>query len=203
MPTDLPNLLTISRIAAIPLLVLLAALRTPVGDAAACAVFAIAAITDYFDGKIARERKLISAFGRMLDPIADKLLVGSALMLLAGLERLSPLGLLPAIVILLREILVSGLREFLAGLSVGLPVTRLAKWKTGMQMAALGTLLAGDTGARALGLGFLPVSLLGEAMLWAAAVLTLVTGWDYLRAGLRHAEEQDVARSAGENLPPP
>ena len=201
MPTDLPNLLTISRIAAIPLLVLLAALRTPVGDAAACAVFAIAAITDYFDGKIARERKLISAFGRMLDPIADKLLVGSALMLLAGLERLSPLGLLPAIVILLREILVSGLREFLAGLSVGLPVTRLAKWKTGMQMAALGTLLAGDTGARVLGLGFLPVSLLGEAMLWAAAVLTLVTGWDYLRAGLRHAEEQDVARS-GENLPP-
>ena len=202
MPTDLPNLLTISRIAAIPLLVLLAALRTPVGDAAACAVFAIAAITDYFDGKIARERKLISAFGRMLDPIADKLLGGSALMLLAGLERLSPLGLLPAIVILLREILVSGLREFLAGLSVGLPVTRLAKWKTGMQMAALGTLLAGDTGARVLGLGFLPVSMLGEAMLWAAAVLTLVTGWDYLRAGLRHAEEQDVARSAGENLPP-
>jgi cardiolipin synthase len=202
LPTDLPNLLTISRIAAIPLLVLLAALRTPVGDTAACAVFAIAAITDYFDGKIARERKLISAFGRMLDPIADKLLVGSALMLLAGLERLSPLGLLPAIVILLREILVSGLREFLAGLSVGLPVTRLAKWKTGMQMAALGTLLAGDTGARVLGLGFLPVSLLGEAMLWAAAVLTLVTGWDYLRAGLRHAEAQDDARAGGENLPP-
>jgi cardiolipin synthase len=202
LPTDLPNLLTISRIAAIPLLVLLAALRTPVGDTAACAVFAIAAITDYFDGKIARERKLISAFGRMLDPIADKLLVGSALMLLAGLERLSPLGLLPAIVILLREILVSGLREFLAGLSVGLPVTRLAKWKTGMQMAALGTLLAGDTGARVLGLGFLPVSLLGEAMLWAAAVLTLVTGWDYLRAGLRHAEAQDGARAGGENLPP-
>jgi cardiolipin synthase len=202
LPTDLPNLLTISRIAAIPLLVLLAALRTPVGDTAACAVFAIAAITDYFDGKIARERKLISAFGRMLDPIADKLLVGSALMLLAGLERLSSLGLLPAIVILLREILVSGLREFLASLAVGLPVTRLAKWKTGMQMAALGTLLAGDTGARFLGLGFLPVSMIGEAMLWAAAVLTLITGWDYLRAGLRHAEEQDGARAARENHPP-
>jgi cardiolipin synthase len=202
LPTDLPNLLTISRIAAIPLLVLMAALRTPWADAGACAVFAIAAITDYFDGKIARERKLISAFGRMLDPIADKLLVGSALMLLAGLERLSPLGLLPAIVILLREILVSGLREFLASLAVGLPVTRLAKWKTGMQMAALGTLLAGDTGARFLGLGFLPVSMIGEAMLWAAAVLTLITGWDYLRAGLRHAEEQDGARAARENHPP-
>ncbi len=202
MPTDLPNLLTLSRIAAIPLLVLLAALRTPWGDVGACAIFCIAAITDYFDGKIARERKLISAFGRMLDPIADKLLVGSALMLLAGLERLSPWGLLPAIVILLREILVSGLREFLAGLAVGLPVTRLAKWKTGVQMVALGILLAGDTAAGALGVGFLPVSEIGEALLWAAAVLTLITGWDYLRAGLRHAEAQDMARASGEHRPP-
>jgi len=185
-----------SRIAAIPLLVLLAALRTPWGDAAACLVFSVAAITDYFDGKIARERKLISAFGRMLDPIADKLLVGAALMLLAGLGRLTGWGLLPAIIILLREILVSGLREFLAELRVGLPVTKLAKWKTGMQMGALGTLLAGDTAARVLGLSFLPVSLIGEAMLWAAAVLTLVTGWDYLRAGLRHAEAQDTLKQA-------
>ena len=196
MPTDLPNLLTLSRIAAIPLLVLLAALRTPWGDVAACAVFSAAAITDYFDGKIARERKLISAFGRMLDPIADKLLVGAALMLLAGLGRLTGWGLLPAIVILLREILVSGLREFLAELRVGLPVTKLAKWKTGMQMGALGTLLAGDTAARVLGLGFLPVSGIGEAMLWVAAVLTMVTGWDYLRAGLRHAEAQDTLKQA-------
>ncbi|MBO1076469.1 CDP-diacylglycerol--glycerol-3-phosphate 3-phosphatidyltransferase [Roseomonas marmotae] len=194
MPTDLPNLLTLSRIAAIPLLVLLACLHTPWGDAGACAVFSAAAITDYFDGKIARDRKLVSAFGRMLDPIADKLLVGAALMLLAGLERLSPWGLLPAIVILLREILVSGLREYLAALAISLPVTRLAKWKTGFQMGALGTLLAGDTAARVLGLGFLPVSAIGEAMLWVAAVLTLVTGWDYLRAGLRHAEAQDISR---------
>ena len=188
MPTDLPNLLTLSRIAAIPLLVLLAAFRTPWGDVAACAVFSAAAITDYFDGKIARERKLISAFGRMLDPIADKLLVGAALMLLAGLGRLTGWGLLPAIVILLREILVSGLREFLAELRVGLPVTKLAKWKTGFQMGALGTLLAGDTAAGVLHLSFLPVSLIGEAMLWIAAGLTLVTGRDYLFAGLRHAE---------------
>jgi cardiolipin synthase len=191
LPTNLPNLLTLARIAAIPLLVLAAAFRTPWGDVAACAVFAAAAITDYYDGKIARERQLISSFGRMLDPIADKLLVGAALMLLAGLERLSPWGLLPAIVILLREILVSGLREYLAGLAVSLPVTNLAKWKTGAQMGALGTLLAGDTAAHVLYLGFLPVGFIGEAMLWAAAVLTLVTGWDYLRAGLRHAEAQD------------
>jgi cardiolipin synthase len=196
LPTDLPNLLTLSRIAAVPVLVLLAALQTPWGDVAACALFSAAAITDYFDGKIARERQLISAFGRMLDPIADKLLVAAALMLLAGLSRLSLAGLLPAIVIMLREILVSGLREYLASLAVGLPVTRLAKWKTGVQMTALGVLLAGDSGAAVLGLGFLPIGWIGEALLWLAAVLTLFTGWDYVRAGLRHAEAQDMAREA-------
>jgi cardiolipin synthase len=122
----------------------------------------------------------------MLDPIADKLLVGATLMALAGMGRLADHGLYPAIVIMCREILVSGLREYLAGLSVGLPVTRLAKWKTGLQMAALGTLLAGDTGAGVLGLSALPVGMIGTAMLWAAAILTLITGWDYLMAGLRH-----------------
>ena len=194
MLTDLPNLLTLSRIAAIPLLVVLAAWRTPLTDFAACAVFSGAAITDYFDGKLARERRQISDIGRMLDPIADKLLVGAALMLLAGLGRLSPWGLYPAIVILLREILVSGLREYLAGLRVGLPVTGLAKWKTGFQMGALGTLLAGDESAELLRLAFLPVSIIGEAMLWVAAALTLWTGWDYLTAGLAHASAPPDAR---------
>ncbi len=197
MLTNLPNLLTLSRILAIPVMVALAALRTPLGDMAACVVFGIAGITDYFDGKIARERQLMSAFGRMLDPIADKLLVAAALMALAGMDRLSPWALFPAIVILLREILVSGLREFLAGLRIGLPVTQLAKWKTGVQMGALGTLLAGDSGAPVVGLGFLPVSLIGEIMLWTAAALTLVTGWDYLIAGLRHAGHAPPGGSGG------
>jgi len=187
LPTDLPNLLTLSRILAIPLLVLLVAIRAPWADMAACALFSAAAITDYFDGKIARDRQATSDFGRMLDPIADKLLVAAALMLLAGFDRLPNWALLPAIVIMLREILVSGLREYLANLRVGLPVTRLAKWKTGFQMGALGTLLAGDSGAQVIGLGFLPVGLIGEAMLWTAAGLTLVTGWDYLATGLRAA----------------
>jgi cardiolipin synthase len=187
MLTDLPNLLTISRIAAIPLLVLFVAFRTPLSDFLACLTFAAAAITDYFDGRLARERHQISDLGRMLDPIADKLLVGASLILLAGQNRLSTLGLYPAIVILLREILVSGLREYLAGLRVGLPVTALAKWKTGVQMGALGTLIAGDDTAALLHIGFLPVSFIGETMLWAAAALTLWTGWDYLTAGLRHA----------------
>ncbi len=196
MPTDLPNLLTLSRIAAIPLLVALVALGTAWGDAGACLVFSAAAITDYFDGKIARDRQITSDFGRMLDPIADKLLVGAALMCLAGFERLPNWSLLPAIVILLREILVSGLREYLAGLRIGLPVTKLAKWKTGFQMGALGTLLAGDTAASVLHLSFLPVSLIGETMLWTAAALTLVTGWDYLVAGLRHAEAKPDTQPA-------
>jgi cardiolipin synthase (CMP-forming) len=185
--TDLPNILTLSRIAAIPLLVVLVALRLPAADLAACILFSAAAITDYYDGKLARSRRQQSDLGRMLDPIADKLLVGAALMMLVGQQRVSELGLFPAIIIMLREILVSGLREYLAGIRIGLPVTRMAKWKTGFQMGALGTLLAGDSSARLLHLSFLPVSTIGEAMLWVAAMLTLWTGWDYLTAGLHHA----------------
>ena len=187
MLTDLPNLLTLSRIVAIPVLVALAAWRRPETDLAACILFTAAGITDWLDGRLAREWRMTSDFGRMLDPIADKLLVGATLMLLVGLGRLTSLGLYPAIVIMLREILVSGLREYLAGLRVGLPVTKLAKWKTGVQMVALGTLLAGDDSAQLLGLSFLPVSTIGEVLLWLAAVLTLITGWDYLVAGVRHA----------------
>jgi cardiolipin synthase len=198
MLTNLPNLLTLSRIVAIPVMVALAALRTPLGDMMACVIFGLAGITDYFDGKIARQRQQLSAFGRMLDPIADKLLVAAALMVLAGMDRLSPAALYPAIIIMLREILVSGLREFLAGLRIGLPVTQLAKWKTGFQMAALGTLLAGDSGAPVVHLGWLPVSLIGEVMLWTAAALTLVTGWDYLVAGLRHARRAPPVGSGGQ-----
>jgi cardiolipin synthase len=185
--TDLPNLLTLSRIAAIPLLVALVAVGRPGTDLGACILFSAAAITDYFDGRLARDRRQQSDLGRMLDPIADKLLVGAALMMLVGTGRLIAWGLYPAVVIMLREILVSGLREYLAGVRVGLPVTRLAKWKTGVQMGALGTLLAGDPSAALLGLPWLPASAIGAAMLWVAALLTLVTGWDYLTAGLRHA----------------
>jgi len=187
MLTDLPNVLTLSRIGAIPLLVLLAALRAPLPDFLAALVFTLAGITDYLDGYLARERQQLSDLGRMLDPIADKLLVGATLMALVGFGRLPEYGLYPAIVIMLREILVSGLREYLAEIRVGLPVTKLAKWKTGVQMVALGLLLLGSDGARVMGLGFLPMGWVGGTLLWLAAVLTLITGWDYLTAGLRHA----------------
>ena len=196
MLTSLPNVLTLSRIAAIPVMVLLVALHQPIGDFGACVVFGAAGITDYFDGHIARRRLQTSNLGRMLDPIADKLLVGAAVVLLAGQGRLSAWGLYPALVILLREILVSGLREYLAGLRVGLPVTQLSKWKTGFQMGALGTLLAGDDTAHLLHIGWLPVSFIGEAQLWVAAALTLWTGWDYLTAGLRHASAPPSAAEA-------
>ena len=197
MLTDLPNLLTLSRIAAIPALVVLVALRQPAADMGACVLFSVAALTDYFDGRVARSRRQQSDLGRMLDPIADKLLVGAALMMLVGQGRLSALGLYPAIVIMLREILVSGLREYLAAIRIGLPVTPLAKWKTGFQMGALGTLLAGNPAAQFLHIPWLPVSLIGEAMLFTAAALTLVTGWDYLTAGLRHASQSQAGQSQG------
>ncbi|HET6608335.1 MAG TPA: CDP-diacylglycerol--glycerol-3-phosphate 3-phosphatidyltransferase [Rhodopila sp.] len=187
MLLDLPNLLTLSRIAAIPVVVVLVALHAAMSDLLACVVFSAAAITDYLDGEIARSRSLQSDLGRMLDPIADKLLVGAVIMVLVGEGRLSPWGLYPSILIILREILVSGLREYLAGVRVGLPVTQLSKWKTGVQMVSLGMLLAGNSSAGLLGIGWLPVSFIGEGLLWLAAALTLITGWDYMKTGWRHA----------------
>jgi cardiolipin synthase len=186
MLTDLPNILTLSRIAAIPLIVLLVAIGGAWGDFLAALLFTVAGITDYLDGRLAREMAQLSDFGRMLDPIADKLLIGATLMALVGFGHLPGWGIYPAIVIMLREILVSGLREFLAEIRVGLPVTKLAKWKTGVQMVALGLLLLSGPGAALIGLGWLPMGWIGGTLLWMAAVLTLITGWDYLNAGLRH-----------------
>ncbi len=181
MMTSLPNLLTLSRIAVIPLVVACFLFDEPLARWIACWLFVAAAVTDWFDGYLARSRNQVSTFGRLLDPIADKLLVGAVLFMLAAYGRLSPPSLLPALIILLREILVSGLREFLAELRVGMPVTRLAKWKTGLQMVALPVLLVGDAGP-----AILHPKLLGEVCLWTAALLTLITGWDYLRASLDH-----------------
>lgn len=188
MLTDLPNLLTLSRIAVIPLLVLFVALNAPWANFGAALLFTLAGITDYLDGRLAREWAQLSDFGRMLDPIADKLLIGATLMCLIGFRSHMPsFGIYPAIIIMLREILVSGLREYLADLRISLPVTKLAKWKTGVQMLALGLLLLGHPGTVFMGIGWLPAGGLGFALLWVAAALTLITGWDYLRAGLRHA----------------
>jgi CDP-diacylglycerol---glycerol-3-phosphate 3-phosphatidyltransferase len=191
MLTTLPNLLTLSRIVAIPLVVITFYMPSPYGPWIGCGLFALAGFTDWLDGQLARMWQQQSELGRFLDPIADKLLVAAVLFMLAarqlredpppGTLALTILFVLPALVILSREILVSGLREHLAGLRVRVPVSRLAKWKTALQMGAIGVLLVGDAGP-----SWLPVTLIGELMLWAAAVLTMVTGYDYLRAGLTH-----------------
>lgn len=187
MLTDLPNLLTLSRIAAIPLLVALVALRLPAADLAACVVFSAAAITDYWDGRIARARRQQSSFGRMLDPIADKLLVAACLLMLAADLTIVGLSLWAAIVILCREILVSGLREYLAELKVGVPVSRVAKWKTALQLVAIGFLIAGPAGE-----AVLPGTIwIGTVLLWLSAALTIYTGWDYLKVGINHMLETD------------
>lgn len=183
MMTSLPNLLTLSRIVAIPLVVATFYVDGAAARWVACGLFIAAAITDWFDGYLARSRNEVSALGRFLDPIADKLLVAAVLLMLVAFDRVSPASVLPALVILLREILVSGLREFLAEIRIGMPVSRLAKWKTAIQMVALPVLLVGDVGP-----ADLPVRLIGEVCLWAAAILTMITGWDYLRSGLKHMQ---------------
>lgn len=179
--TTLPNLLTIIRIALIPVVVGLFYFDRPTSNWILACIFVLACITDYLDGYFARTLKQTTRFGTFLDPVADKLLVAATLLMLVGFGRIQALSLIPAVVILCREILVSGLREFLAETNVPVPVTRLAKWKTGIQMTALTFLIIEDIPSC-----FLPITAIGTLGLWVAAVLTLMTGFDYLRAGLKH-----------------
>jgi cardiolipin synthase (CMP-forming) len=185
----LPNILTLSRIVAVPLLVaLLWWPQWEAGYAAAFALYCLMGITDYFDGYLARAQGAVSRLGVFLDPIADKIMVAAVILMLVGTRFedraiITGVHLIAALVILLREITVSGLREFLGGIQVSVPVSKLAKWKTTFQLVALGALiLAGAFPAAAW------IKTVGLATLWGAAVLTLVTGWDYLRVGLRHMD---------------
>jgi cardiolipin synthase len=185
----LPNLLTLSRILAVPILVFLLWRPTPIDYAITFILYCIVGITDYFDGYVARAQGRISRLGQFLDPIADKIMVAAVIVMLIASRKMSGepvihgLHIVPALVILLREIIVSGLREFLAPLNVSMPVSTLAKWKTTLQLVALGALILG---------GAFPneewVHQVGLVSLWAAAALTLVTGYDYLRIGLRHMD---------------
>jgi CDP-diacylglycerol--glycerol-3-phosphate 3-phosphatidyltransferase len=186
---SLPNLLTLSRILAVPILVFLLWRPTPVDYLITFVLYCLVGITDYFDGYLARAQGKISKLGQFLDPIADKIMVAAVLMMLISSRKANPvpeiegLHIIPALVILLREIIVSGLREFLAELRVGVPVSALAKWKTTLQLVALGALILGG------GLPGQPwVHQVGLGSLWAAAALTLVTGYDYLRIGIRHMD---------------
>ncbi|ONF95462.1 CDP-diacylglycerol--glycerol-3-phosphate 3-phosphatidyltransferase [Sphingomonas jeddahensis] len=185
----LPNLLTLSRIVALPALVAL--LWWPsweAGFAIAFVLYCLMGITDYFDGYLARTQGAVSKLGVFLDPIADKIMVAAVILMLVGTRHndiavITGVHIIAALIILLREIAVSGLREFLAGLQVSLPVSRLAKWKTTLQLVSFGALiLAGALPA------FGWIKLVGLTSLWGAAVLTVVTGWDYLRVGLKHMD---------------
>ncbi|HEX6217921.1 MAG TPA: CDP-diacylglycerol--glycerol-3-phosphate 3-phosphatidyltransferase [Sphingomicrobium sp.] len=186
---SLPNLLTLSRILAVPILVFLLWRPTPLDYLITFVLYCLVGITDYFDGYLARAQGKISKLGQFLDPIADKIMVAAVLIMLISSRKANPvpeiegLHIIPALVILLREIIVSGLREFLAGLQVSVPVSALAKWKTTLQLVALGALILGG------GLPAYPwVGDVGIYSLWAAAALTLVTGYDYLRAGIRYMD---------------
>lgn len=181
----LPNLLTLSRILALPVLVGAFYLSQPLGSWIAFVVFVLAGLTDYLDGLLARKLDVVSPLGRFLDPIADKLMVGAVIVMLVAVRWVDGVHVVAAVIILLREILVSGLREYLAELQVSVPVTRLAKWKTALQMIAIGALVW-TPAATELGL---PAQEVGLAGLWGAAILTLLTGYDYLRAGLKHMTE--------------
>ena len=179
---NLPNILTYGRIVAVPIV---AGLLLWGGDNArwtALAIYIVAAITDFFDGYLARKWKQQSSLGRMLDPIADKVLVAVVLLVLCADDILRGGHIWAAIIILSREVLVSGLREYLGELQVSVPVTQIAKWKTTVQLVAIGFLIAGPAGDTVV-----PYTTeMGIAMLWIAAGLTLYTGYDYFRAGIRH-----------------
>ena len=183
----LPNLLTLSRILAVPILVFLLWKPSWFDYGITFVLYCLVGITDYFDGYLARAQKTVSRLGIFLDPIADKIMVVAVIVMLissrqaSGVPVIHDFHIIPALVILLREITVSGLREFLATLQVSVPVSKLAKWKTTFQMVALGALIL------AVALPAMPwVLWIGLGSLWLAAVLTLVTGWDYLRIGLAH-----------------
>ncbi|MBD0415767.1 CDP-diacylglycerol--glycerol-3-phosphate 3-phosphatidyltransferase [Oryzicola mucosus] len=192
---NLPNMLTYARILAVPVVVLCFFFegRLQSSDFArwsALAVFVLASLTDYLDGYLARAWQQTSNIGKMLDPIADKLLVATCLLLLAAdtdhRGGIAGWSLWAAIIILCREILVSGLREYLAALKVSVPVTRLAKWKTAIQMVAIAFLLAGPAGDKI----FPYTTQFGLTLLWIAALITLYTGYDYFRAGMKHIMDE-------------
>jgi cardiolipin synthase (CMP-forming) len=184
MLLSLPNLLTLSRILAVPLLVISLWGNDAIGWAIAFVLFVIAGFTDYLDGYLARAQGTVSKLGVFLDPIADKIMVAAVIVLLIAFHQLEGIHILAGLIILLREIMVSGLREFLASLQVSVPVSSLAKWKTALQMIALGALIL--AGATTTWLPWLPAHQIGLVCLWLAASLTLITGYDYLRVGLKH-----------------
>ena len=191
MLRKIPNILTIGRIIIVPFFVLAFYLPGFYGDLTACVLFVIASFTDFLDGMLARMMSEESKLGELLDPIADKIIVATALILLVMSGTIKHYEVIAAIIILTREILISGLREFLARGQIKLPVTNLAKLKTFLQMLAIALLLTGETGNRIFNFEDYNAQIIGIILLWLSAFLTLYTGYDYLRKGIDHAMSED------------
>ncbi len=187
MLTQIPNLLTIFRIIAVPLIVILFYIGSEVAIWSAVVIFALAGASDFFDGYLARYLEQTSAFGKFLDPIADKLIVVVSLVLVIAFEHLQGYWVLAALIIIIREIMVSGLREFLGPYNVQVPVTKLAKWKTTIQMLFIGFIMAGEYGPK-----LVPFAVeIGNWGLVAAAIITVITGWEYMKGGYATVQKLD------------
>ena len=178
---NLSNSITFFRIIIIPIILTMILMKGPISGWVAFTLFSIAGISDFFDGFLARIRKEQTMLGRVLDPIADKLLVASVILVLTAKGTIGGWTTIPALIILLREIVVSGLREFLAGIKVSIPVSHIAKFKTTLQILALAILILNESGIEAI-----PILFFGKFAIWVAAILTLYTGYDYLRSGFKH-----------------
>ncbi len=191
MKFKIPNYLTIGRITIVPIFVFTFYLPGFYGDVIPFALFVIASFTDFLDGLLARIYKEESKLGELLDPIADKIIVATALILLVMDGTIKNYEVIAAIIILTREILISGLREFLAKGKINLPVSNLAKTKTFLQMFAISALLTGETGNKIINFQDYNAQTIGIILLWLSAFLTLYTGYEYLRKGIDHAISED------------
>ena len=189
MKLKIPNILTIGRIILVPIFIGTFYLPGPIGDWIPFFIFILASFTDFLDGLLARLFKEESKLGELLDPIADKIIVASALILLVMDGTIEGFEVIAAIIILIREILISGLREFLAKVQVNMPVSSLAKFKTFIQMFAIAALLTGESGNTIINFGEYNAHTIGIVLLWLAAFLTIYTGYDYIRKGIDHATD--------------
>ena len=189
MKLKIPNILTIGRIILVPILIGTFYLPGALGDWIPFFVFSLACFTDFLDGLLARLYREESKLGELLDPVADKIIVGSALILLVMSDTIKDYEVIAAIIIMIREILISGLREFLAKVQVDMPVTKLAKFKTFIQMLSIAILLTGESGNKIINFENYDAHTIGIILLWLTAFLTIYTGYDYVRKGIHHATD--------------
>lgn len=186
---NLPNIITLSRLASLPVLLILMFVPQAWAAWTALILYTLGCITDYLDGYLARKMKIESAFGKFIDPIADKIFVITVILCLVATGKLAGIWVIPPLLIITREFLISGLREFLGPKNISVPVSKLAKWKTGLQMTSLGFLIVGIYGDPVLAFTFISTLTWGHILIMLAALLTVHTGWDYLKVGIKYLRD--------------